>query len=87
MTWGATITSHGTVTADPPPGHRRRVGADSVRLVHAVPPPHRAVIGDGIRREARDPTVAHAVHLLRHQPAFYAACECERLPDHLREQG
>lgn len=91
MTWGATITVLRSSTAEPRPGHRQHIGPDKPRAIHTATraPGHMArQIGGGTTVATIDPAVVHAVYLHKIkplQPAFYAACECDRLPAHLRE--
>lgn len=84
MTWGATITVQCSRTAAPPPGHGQRIGSASVQLVMGHTAQRARVIGAPTSTPIINPDLARTVHLLRNQSAFYAACECERLPDHLR---
>lgn len=86
MTWGATITTLRSRTAQPRRGHGQHVGQAATRCST----PRRAAtaaVGSRSSTALIDPEVARATFLARNQPAFYATCECERLPAHLRESA
>lgn len=90
MTWGATITTSASRTAQPRRGHGQAIGHDRPRRPAPASPRvgHMArAIGTGTCPALIDQAVIMAHHLSRHQAAFYANSECERLPAHLREGG